>query len=59
MSTPTTLNWLVPLTSGRVTVQLVRVVQVSGYATPLIQTVSTFTGAVPVTYATLLLVSRW
>src|SRR5260370_14259828 len=56
MSTPTTLNWLVPGRRGTVTVQLVTLVQVRGHSTPLNQTVFTFTGAVPLTYATSLLI---
>src|SRR5471032_1873991 len=56
LSTPVTLKLFVPLASGMAILQLVKVVQVSGYATPLIQTDATFTGAKPVTYATLLLV---
>src|ERR1019366_5494217 len=56
-STPARLNWFVPFCSGTRTTQLVSVVHVSGYAAPLIQTVATFTGAVPVTYARLLLTS--
>src|SRR5258708_38547807 len=47
MSTPTTLNWLVPGCSGTVTVQLVTLVQVRGHSTPLNQMVFTFTGAGP------------
>src|ERR1019366_1631458 len=54
-STPARLNWFVPFCSGTRTTQLVSVVHVTGYAAPLSQTVTTFTGAVPVTYATLLL----
>src|ERR1017187_5753325 len=54
-STPVTLNRFVPFCSGTETIQAVRLVHVSGYAAPLIQTEATFTGAVPVTYARLLL----
>src|SRR5260221_10436670 len=56
MSTPTTLNWLVRGRSGTATVQLVTLVQVRGHSTPLSQTVLTFTGAVPLTEATSLLI---
>src|SRR5579872_7224521 len=56
MSTPTTLNWLVPGRSGTATVQLVTLVQVTGHSTPLNQTVLTFTGAVPLTCATSLFI---
>src|SRR5476651_2076389 len=56
LSTPVTLKLFVPPASGKAMLQLVKVVQVSGYATPLIQTAATLTGAMPVTYATLLLV---
>src|ERR1019366_5335618 len=56
-STPARLSWFVPVCSGILTTQLVNVVQVSGYAAPLIQTVAIFTGAVPDTYARLLLTS--
>src|SRR5260221_11987768 len=55
MSTPTTLNWLVPGRSGTATVKLVTLVQVRGHSTPLSQTVFTLPGAVPLTYATSLL----
>src|SRR5665213_1109187 len=53
---PAILRTLAPLVSGRAIVQPVKLVHVCGYATPLISIVSTLTGAVPVTYATLLVI---
>src|SRR5262249_7902215 len=53
MSTPTIPNRLLPGCRGTVMLKPVTLVQVTGYSIPLISTVFTFTGAVPVITAVL------
>src|SRR5690242_7706150 len=54
MSTPTTENALLPFLSGTMIWNPVTLFHVTGYSTPLMSTVLTFTGAVPVRMAVLL-----